>query len=228
MEKIVVYILNNNTFYLKMAINSISMLRKHNNKIKILCLATEAIKIPENLNVEIKIIKNIDENYFPSNKTHLLNVEHSSVLYLDCDTFIFDDIKKIFNNCSKDFYGNENNWTYSLGFNKFKPFNSGVLLFNNYSHKKIYEDFKFKLINFKKFYPDVCDWMDNIKNHWVRDEFLLSSVVYEDKISCDFFEKKYVKITEKSQDFKDTIVFHSFASNWNIINNSLNQAPGGE
>ena len=51
MEKIVVYILNNNTFYLKMAINSISMLRKHNNKIKILCLATEAIKIPENLNV---------------------------------------------------------------------------------------------------------------------------------------------------------------------------------
>lgn len=223
MEKVIVYILNNKSFYLKMFINSVRMLRKYNNKIKVLCLTTNDFAIPQDLNVEIQPIKNLDENYFPSNKAHLLNLEYKSIIYLDCDTFIFDDIEKIFNECTKDFYGSENTWAYNLGFNKFKPFNSGVLLFRNYSNKKIYEDFNFKIKNFKKLYPELNKWMNEINNHWIKDEFLISSTVFENKISSDFFQKKYVKIIEKPLDINNTIVFHSFTNNWSIVNNIVNK-----
>lgn len=204
-----------------MFINSVRMLRKYNSTIKVLCLATDNLKIPEDLNIEFELIKNLDENYFPSNKYHLINLEYRSILYLDCDTFIFDDVEKIFDECSKDFYGSENTWAYNFGFNKFKPFNSGVLLFKNYSNKKIYEDFNFKIKNYKKLYPELSDWMDKIDNHWVKDEFLISSTVSENKISSDFFEKKYVKIIENPLNISNTIIFHSFTNNWNIINNFI-------
>lgn len=225
MEKVVVYLLNNKNNYLKMAINSISMLRKYNKSIKVICLTTEPIPFPKNLNVEIILINNIDTNYFLSNKVYISNLEYASVLYIDSDTFIFDDVEKIFqDNYEFDFYGCENNWAYKLNFNEFKPVNGGVLLFNNYSHKKIYEDFNFKLKNLSKLYPKINRWIKDVNNDWVVEEFLTSAIVHEEKIPFAFFNKNQVKLIEEIKDVYnfETIIFHTFTSNWEIVRRKTN------
>jgi hypothetical protein len=225
MEKAIVYLINNDKKYYTMALNSISMLRNFNKNIKVICLTTEK-KIPENLNVENVLVKNIDNEYFLTNKTQLSKLEYKSILYIDADTFIFDDIEKIFNYYQEDFCGCENKWSYNLNFNQFKPINGGVLLFNNYSHKKIYEDFIVKIKNLEKLYPDMYRWLKEIKNMWVREEFLTSKIAYEEKLSISFFERQHVKIIEEHKDLdniKDTIIFHSFTNNWSLIKNHLNK-----
>lgn len=226
MEKVVVYILNNKNNYLKMATNSISMLRKYNKNIKIICLTTEPIPFPKHLNVEIILINGIDENYFPSNKVYISHIEYSSVLYIDVDTFIFDDVEKVFDNYDFDFCGCENKWAYKLNFKEFKPINSGILLFKNYSHKRIYEDFNFKLKNINKLYPKLNSWIKETNNSWVKEEFLMSAVIHEEKIPFSFFDKNHVKLIEESKDIENpdsTIIFHSFANNWEIVRKKINK-----
>jgi hypothetical protein len=223
MEKAVVYLLSKN--YFKMAINSISMLRKFNKQIKIICLIVDDTAIPESLNIEVVRVENINEKYFLSNKSHLKNIDSKSVLYIDCDTFIFDDIEKVFE-YKEDFCGCENRWSYKQKFNYFKPLNGGVLLFNNFSHKKIYEDFNLKINNFENLYPKISDWTKQIKNEWVKEEFLTSAIAYDLDLTINFFENKYVKIIEDIKDIdkiKDSIIFHSFAGNWEFIKNIINK-----
>ena len=68
MSSAVVYIINGNLNYRKMALNSIKMLRKFNKNIRILCFCTyNETVFPEELMVEIKYVKNIDPEYFPAN-----------------------------------------------------------------------------------------------------------------------------------------------------------------
>lgn len=227
MEKTVVFILNNKNNYLKMAINSISMLRKYNSDIKVLCLTTEPIPFPKNLNVEIILINNIDENYFLSNKVYISNIESPTVLYIDADTFIFDDVEKLFDSYKDyDICGCENKWAYKSNFNDFKPINGGVLLFNNYSHKIIYEDFNFKLKNINKLYPKINKWIKEINNDWVKEEFLTSAVIHEEKIPFAFFNNNHVKLIEDPKDIENPhqeIIFHSFTNNWALARRSINK-----
>jgi hypothetical protein len=200
-----------------------SMLRSFNDKIKIICLCVSKINLPNSLNVELIDIKDIDPEYIHVNRQYMGDLECENILYIDSDTFIFDDVQKIFDYYNKDFVGCENSWAYKQNFNLFKPTNGGVLLFKNFAHKKIYEDFSYKLKYMNILYKDIWDWMVSIDNTYVREEFLISKIVEEEKIKRCFFEKQHVKIPEEYKDVKDinTIIFHTFTSNWNTVNREV-------
>jgi len=219
----VVYLLNNNLNYLKMAFKSMSMLRSFNDKIKIICLCTSKINLPDFLDVELIEIKDLDPDYIHVNRQYMGDIEYENILYVDSDTFIFDDVQKIFDYYDKDFVGCENTWAYKQNFNLFKPTNGGVLLFKNFAHKKIYEDFSYKLKYMNILYKDVWDWMSSINNLYVREEFLISNIVEEQKIKRCFFERYHVKIPEDYKDIKNinTIVFHTFTSNWSVFSREI-------
>jgi len=223
MGNAVVYLLDNNTNYLKMASKSMSMLRSFNDKIKIICLCTSKINLPDFLDVELIEIKDLDPDYIHVNRQYMGDIEHENILYIDSDTFIFDDVQKIFDYYDKDFIGCENTWAYKQNFNLFKPTNGGVLLFKNFAHKKIYEDFSYKLKHMNILYKDVWDWMSSINNLYVREEFLISSIVEEQKIKRCFFERHHVKIPEDYKDIKNinAIIFHTFTSNWSVFGREI-------
>jgi hypothetical protein len=65
--------------------------------------------------------------------------------------------------------------------------------------------------------------MVSINNTYVREEFLISKIVEEEKINRCFFEKQHVKIPEEHKDVKNinTIIFHTFTSNWSIVNREV-------
>ena len=72
-------------------------------------------------------------------------------------------------------------------------------------------------------YKDVWDWMSSIDNLYVREEFLISSIVEEQKIKRCFFERHHVKIPEDYKDIKNinTIIFHTFTSNWSVFGREI-------
>jgi hypothetical protein len=223
MGNAVVYLLNNNLNYLKMASKSMYMLRSFNDEIKIICLCTSKINLPDFLDVELIEIKDLDPDYIHVNRQYMGDIECENILYVDSDTFIFDDVQKIFDYYDKDFVGCENTWAYKQNFNLFKPTNGGVLLFKNFAHKKIYEDFSYKLKHMNILYKDVWDWMSSINNLYVREEFLISSIAEEQKIKRCFFERHHVKIPEDYKDIKNinTIIFHTFTSNWSVFSREI-------
>lgn len=206
-----------------MASNSISMLRSYNKDIKIVCLCVSKINLPEILNVDLIEVKDIDLEYIHVNRQYMKDLEFKNILYIDSDTFIFDDVQKVFDYYDKDFVGCENSWAYKQNFNLFKPTNGGVLLFKNYAHKKIYEDFVYKLKHMNILYKDIWDWMSSIDNLYVREEFLISGIVEEEKIKRCFFEKQHVKIPEDYKDIKkiNTMIFHTFTSNWSVFSREI-------
>jgi hypothetical protein len=175
------------------------------------------------LDVELIEIKDLDPDYIHVNRQYMGNIEYENILYIDSDTFIFDDIQKIFDYYDKDFVGCENTWAYKQNFNLFKPTNGGVLLFKNFAHKKIYEDFSYKLKYMNILYKDVWDWMSSINNFYVREEFLISNIVEEEKIKRCFFERHHVKIPEDYKDIKNinTIILHTFTSNWSVFGREI-------
>jgi len=216
MTSVVVYIINGNLNYHKMALNSIKMLRKFNKNIRIICFCThDETMFPEELMVETKYVKNIDPEYFPANKQYLADLDFDNIFYIDSDTFIFDDIEKIINKYPEDIVGCENKWAYSADFKLFKPINSGVLLFRNGSNKKIYKDFNDKLNKIKETHPELWVWLERY-NKWVREEFLMSQIVHDDNINKNYFKRNHVKIPENINDFEymDAIIFHTYTHNW--------------
>lgn len=211
-----VYLINDHADYLNMATNSIAMLRKFNKNIKVLCLVVDGkVSFPDELNVEVVSVENLDKNYFPSNKEHLKNISYDPFLYIDSDTFIFDDIEKIFNLYPQSFVGCENKWAYGKRFDLFKPFNSGVVLFRGSSNKIVYDNFSVKLNNINDDHPKLCEWL-NKYNPWTKEEFLMSQIVENSTTEKTFFERNHVKITENVYDFINinSIIFHTYTNNW--------------
>lgn len=213
--KACVYLLNNNPNYIKMACHSISMLRQHNDAIKVICLCLDNFDLPEELNVEKIKVDNLD-NFFFSNKQHLGHLDYESILYIDSDTFIFGDVEKVFD-YDADFVGCENSWCYGQGFDLFKPTNGGLLLFKNGSNKEIYKDFNYKLKNMNFDYPKLNEWIIKTNNEWTREEFLTSQIVEDLKINRCFFNKSHCHTLMWKQDFetmKESIIFHTFTNQW--------------
>lgn len=208
-----VYLLNNKTPYIDMASYSISMLRKHNTSIKIVCLCVGEIDLP--FEAEKIQVENLMPNFFLANKQHIGIVDYEEVLFIDCDTFIFGDVEKLFD-YDYDFVGCQNNWAYFKGFNLFKPTNSGVMLFKNNAHKKILYKFSKKLKTMDVDYPELDAWLKNT-NEWVREEFLISQIANDLSIKSTFFKDEDVRMLQWNEDFErmhKSIIFHSFTQQW--------------
>lgn len=200
-----------------MATHSITMLRKHNQNIKVVCLCIEDLELPEHLNIEKIRVKNLGDFFF-TNKEHLSDLNYEEVLYIDSDTFIFGDIEKVFE-YDADFVGCENNWCYSQGFNLFRPANGGVLLFKNKAHNKIYANFTNRLFSMGLNDPDLDYWIRKTKNEWTREEFLASQLALDLGLKTDFFKPEHCRLLQWTEDFlrmKESIIFHTFTPQWEL------------
>jgi hypothetical protein len=208
------------------------MLRKHNKRIpvKVFLLSNEFVpkynftkdflKFCEVNQIQI-ITRKIDHGYFLSNKHHIKECDEDQILFIDSDTFIFGDVDEIFEKYKKfNFVGCKNKWVQGKGWNflnGFLPFNGGVQLYNNSSHKEILRKM-----------PESCDrlgddlkkWLDEGGMSWNREEMAISKIVIEDKYSFEYFKKEDCMIPLFENDLKDikkTIIFHSFTSLWERV-----------
>lgn len=247
MNKTCVYIVNDEPLYSYMTALSISSLRKYNKTIpvKLFFVNDDNRSSKKNSNVlfeklnlqkinldhfcdnnNVELIKkpfpslNGEETYWASHRFYFKEINLDSMLLIDADTFIFDDINKIFEDYSKfDLVADKNNWGNLFKLNisgmEMNPFNSGVVLFNNSSHIKWAEEL-----------PEVCSKLYNKKHEfseWIwkhspkdcsgREELYLSLYACENKLNYEYFDKEHV-ITGKITDETKPVVFHSLTQNW--------------
>jgi hypothetical protein len=125
------------------------------DKIKVFSVGGKMDKLKKTkIPIEINAVSNKNHNYFLENKTYIGNVNCERLVYMDADTISLNPINKVWKGVNKDFIGrlctpiekNENKkikdqWRSMLndfGAKKITPyFNSGFLVFQNKSHKKI-------------------------------------------------------------------------------------------
>lgn len=244
-----VYLVNDHPKYMTMVINSVKMLRRHNDSIPIVVLFIYLDSISEAGSRFFELCKAFDvkiiergwfnspgeEDFFFINKTYLKDFEEDSILFIDADTFVFGDVGKIFKKYSGvSFVGCENKWMANWSnelistSNPISPFNGGILLFNNGFHREC----MVKL-------PDICkkirekshpisDWIyQTDPNGYHREEFGTSCNVADSGASYQYFDREYCYNILRPEDVnccEQSIIFHSYVGNWQQIYNKINQA----
>ncbi len=169
-SRAVYYVVNNNADYLTFAKLSINSLRRFNRRIKIYLFiygASENIDLSFFYKNQVVLIKKKRALLHVNSLKYFVRDESLSrleknLLFLDADTIVFDDIDIIFEKCNKyDFYAREESEsdincrdsqlfsgkfkkiTKQLGVKIYPVFNTGVMLFNNASYKKLSQKLSF-------------------------------------------------------------------------------------
>lgn len=224
-----VYCLNDIEKYCKMFFNSVLMLRKHSNiPIKVIFIGSPSVKFVEFCSfygveiIEKKLIQ--DGSYFPINKKYIGELPGESLLFIDCDTFINGNVEKIFEFYSDyDFVACCNYWVYGFNYdnsylkNSIKPFNSGVMLFNNGFQNRIYEKFDENYHKIKTKNNPLGKWLFESGNGWTIEEFTVSKCVADLEIKTNYFERNHCYNIRCPNDFRrisESIIFHSYTKQW--------------
>ena len=214
----VVYLLDNSRKHARMARKSIGMLRRHSPDIKVACLTTHpGLCFEDSHKVEMIPIRNLDQDYFITNKTHLASLDYEEILFLDSDTFPLADVNLIFDLYDCDFAGCQTNYAAKLGWTAYPTYNSGALLFRNGSNKKIYEDMERHVRNFQTLHPELYDFLTQKYNLWTREEMLISKLAHEKGIRSRLIDRSHIRIMDEPSDMrlaKDCLIFHSYTNHY--------------
>ena len=177
-----------------------------------------------NVKVVYKPWKKDNLEYFPINKIYLCECEAESVAFLDADTFIFRDIEELFDaNQKNDFIACKNHmpsdWSGDF-LGSTVTFNSGVMLFNNSSHKRIGPLWANQCEEIWRGDTELSSWIKN-GNKWRTEEVSISKVVLDNDIDFSYFPRSQVFLPKMQGDVKlySTIVYHSFTQNWRRVYN---------
>lgn len=218
-----------------MAANSISMLRQFNSTIKVKVFffrqkdgsdSQAFFKFCEQ-NAVLVEEKPLIAGVFHLNRYHLTSCEEDCLLFIDSDTFIFGDIEELFS-YDVDFVACRNEWVNYQGWNKEwlpdMPFNGGVMLFRNGYHRDCFESFLGENERLQDEKSDFANWLRCGRLH-CRDEFAISSLVLRSGQSYGYFAPNHCWTILKEEDITamdNSIVFHSFAAQWQQCFNRLN------
>lgn len=209
--------------YLTMAMNSLRMLRSHSS-IPVICIVIgelnsvfEEFASHHKIHIFPRSQHQADPDNFLTNKLYLREFSKNHILFIDSDTFIFDDVNKIFDRYQDlDFVACENSWAYGKGYkSNIKPFNGGILLMKD--SLKVFQGFEENYNLLKAGETEIGEWLHQTKNFWVVEEFSLSKGLSESGLRCEYFERQFcynVKWPQDFQSMQDSIIFHSYTGQW--------------
>lgn len=233
--------------YMSMCANSIKMLRKYNKNIPVKVIFIKCDdRIEKNnkyineetfekacdiLDVEV-IIKpwiNVEgeEGYFPINKIHLRDFNDDSLLFIDGDTFIFGDVEELFEKYNNDFVACENKWMYGKNWPQgclpIKPYNAGVMLFNNKTYKRCFGKLEEICKSIMTDGSAISRWMHDTGCTFNREEIAIS--IWACAVDNDYFlktEAHNVYYPQEIEKMHETTIFHCYTFNWKKIYFELN------
>lgn len=240
MSKSCIYLVNNKHLYMKMAMVSISGLRKFSNlPVKVFFLKTESeseddfIRFCNNHNVNVVRKEWFDYrseelSYFLINKAHLKDVEDDEVLFIDTDTFIFGKVDEIFDRYGEyDVVACENKWVdqgWKDSYLRMKPMNSGVMYWKGDWLRTASEIMPTICEGLKnKQYP-LSEYLYSIDEQcWHREEFSYSIFIDRQRdIRYNYFDRQHVHNLlweSEIEAAQQSIILHSYTSQWKRVYN---------
>jgi len=238
----VLYILNENPYYLKMALTSLSSLRRYNPELKTTVIFVEdncrdnrdisisGIRPEKKENffafckenkIEVDIYQNVDlkeENgYYSAQRMLFKNYKSEKILLLDADTIIFEEISSLFDKYkNKDIVATTNTFGdyYNLNWNEkeIKPLNSGVVIFNNGLLSIYGEKLLEYTIALKNKSHPLSEWLYSVSPEANGREELAFSLFVLD----NNLNYEYFEKSEVQKEFliSNTKIFHTLTPNW--------------
>lgn len=239
-DKVVVYCINDNPRYQEMLLNSVAMLRKYNQTIPVKVIyinerediadynAFREKLAPHNVQVIEQMPFRPDTKYFSINKVYLQDLPEDSVLYLDVDTFVNGDVEKLFDKYRSDLTVIESEWAYvekwgwkdDLLPNKGKPVNSGIQLFHNHFHQKMFSRLSDTFDKLSGHDTPLAKWSWGYFNGCLREELACALILAESGASYMFFQRQDCYNIQRIEDIArchEPIVFHSYTRQWDMV-----------
>jgi len=224
-----------------MVLTSIKMLRNYNKTIKIRVFVIgngEPKLFADSLNVEViyRQPSQDSKGYFCLNREYLAECKEQSVLHIDGDTFIFDDIEKIFDKyndvdfaaAQDDWIVNTPDWNYSFLEVGSTVFNGGLTLWNNGTIREWASNFLVPTCN--RLQNEKCaltPWLfGSNRRCYHKETFAICYYVAQKGLKYRLMDEKDVvnlfnPESYKAWNRKDFIVYHCFTQNWKQFANSL-------
>lgn len=241
MTKVCVYLVNEKPFYLKMAANSIHMLRRFNTTIPIRVFyisasdpSSEFVRASNKYNFEIVLRKPLkvegEEGYFPINKYYLKENTENQVLFIDSDTFVFGNVDELFQKYEEaDVAACWNKWVEGRGwqpnFLGIRPLNSGVMLWRGTILQSACASLLEYCRELREDQSYLGRWLWSLEqNCWQREEFAYSLFVDRNKLNYSIFQKMDVWNILNNSDFEtmeESTIFHSYSAQWQQCFNQL-------
>jgi len=234
MSRIICFVINNKPSFLKMTRNAIQMIRKHSD-IPIraflvsnsFCEEARKCRALRDLDVEIICKPSVDD-YHCANRCYVAECKEDSVLSLDSDVLVFDNIEKVFDaHADADITACQSHWIKNYDWKpEFipeveMPFNSGVVLCNHGTAQRwgsrIVE--LCKELRERKKYPELSQWLwDHSYGSW-QEETALSLFVAEDGCKYEYFNDSECRLPRVSYRFSihsmhQSIIFHTYSRYW--------------
>jgi len=158
----VVYTVDQSERFRDMVVNSIRSLRTYNSEIDVLIINTgDSFFLPEAFQPLQQIRLKGLFHKFPDDKCLIGTLEtYENLIYLDSDTFLVRDVSLLFSYARKSEIAARLSWTYqssqwaqnyaevwrqnliTAGADYVPVFNSGVIVFQKYSHVRMYESWR--------------------------------------------------------------------------------------
>lgn len=179
---------------------------------------TLLLQYAEKYNFQIDYIEDSVDTIFHFNKVYLKNYS-GKILFIDADTFIFGDVEKLFD-YQEDFVACENKWMENWNYDWFggiRPFNGGVLLFNNNSQEILSQNL---LKTIQELKLKQTDWAKWITTPHILDEMAYTQLVFDLKLSYNYFKKEHCSNILHLQDLKtmqNSIIFHCYSKQWQMV-----------
>ena len=249
MSRTCVYLVNEHPLYTKMVCNSIFMLRSYNRTIPVKVFfirdggvtthnqsivpspptsfnTPNVLSILQQLDAQVLEVDTISrpglENYFFTNRLHFGTLTEESVLHIDGDTMIFDDVEKLFDESemkvpvSKWYIQNKLDCVSSFGRNV-PPFNAAIMLFNNGLCQKWAGELEHYIERTKQstWYRRNQDPLEEIATNWWACDNVKN---------MGYFSPKEVFPVEKPDDLISpprSIIVHTYVQQWQTLYQSL-------
>jgi len=171
-----------------------------------------------------------EEDYFPINRIYLKELSEPSILHIDADTFIFGDVDILFETYKHvDFAAERAKWaarrpdwndefTYGIS-----PVVSGVHIWNHGAIQKWDLLENCKLLREGKL--PASNFLYRISDtYYNREEFSIPYSLKEHGLKYEYFRPQHCKVPVVPGDLDNasqSIIFHSYASNWKRIYTQL-------
>jgi hypothetical protein len=255
MNRICAYITNEHPFYMRMVSNSIKMLRKANETIPIRLVLIEdkakhtflrgveqGVKFSKddllahckNMNVDVWLRPSISD-YFFLNRNYLQDFKEETLFHIDGDTFIFSDVNYLIEKYKDvDIVASHSRWMESMGWDsalylddpQLKPFNSGVVLWNEGWGQKWAKQLPTLCADLVRKKYKAGDWIHRMDvGLHRREEVSVTCFASFNQIECGYFERNEVLLVEIPPDLEragDSIIMHTYSDNYSRVLRKIN------
>lgn len=175
------------------------------------------INLCKDLNVEVRVRLPPEESYFSLHRLLLQEINEEIVLLLDGDTFFYGNIEKFPDLYSGyDFVATPNSWGLMNRVpgwdNKFKTFNSGVVLCQHGTFNKWMSELGEYCRRLKDGDHPLSEWLWSVSPECIgREEFSASLFVMDNNLKYRYFEDQHVQM---GKHVGDTLILHTLTPNW--------------